>query len=81
MAIVRACILLVFIGMAVMPTALGDRCDACPQCIIFSPICATYYTKFATNNRRGFLSECHMHCYNKCHGTKYFKLYSGSKCI
>jgi hypothetical protein len=56
-------------GMAMIPPTLGARCDSCPQCIIFSPICATYHTQFATNNRRGFSSECHMHCYNRCHGT------------
>jgi hypothetical protein len=63
-------IILHCLGLAMMSSVLGATgCDSCPQCIIIRPICATFSTQFATNNRRGFPSECHMHCYNRCHGT------------
>ncbi|XP_069676396.1 locustin-like [Periplaneta americana] len=83
MATLKTFILIAIIGLAVISGALAApaSCDSCPQCIILRPICATFHSQYATNNRRGFPSECHMHCYNRCHGTNYFKLSYGSKCI
>ena len=60
-------------GVAMISAAMA-ACDDCRQCIVIDPICASYHSRNG-NSKRFFRSECHMRCYNRCHGTREFNFF------